>query len=37
MRDEKDNNNDEFVDTIIKKGTKIKLEFDCKDAGSHLK
>lgn len=37
MRDEKDNNNEEFVDTTIKKGSKIKLELDCKDAGCHLK
>lgn len=37
MRDEKDNNNEEFVDTIIKKGSKIKLDFNCKDSGSHLK
>lgn len=37
VRDEKDNNNDEFVDTIIKKGSKIKLEFKCKEAGCALK
>lgn len=37
MRDEKDNNNEDFIDTIIKKGSKIKLEFKCKDAGCALK
>ncbi|XP_055323322.1 SEC14-like protein 4 [Sitodiplosis mosellana] len=37
MRDEKDNNNEDFVDTMIKKGSKIKLEFKCKDAGCALK
>lgn len=37
MRDEKDNNNEDFIDTVIKKGSKIKLEFKCKEAGCALK
>lgn len=37
VREEKDNNNEEFTDTIIKKGTKLKLDFKCKEAGHVLK
>lgn len=37
VRDEKDNNNEDFTDTVIKKGSKIKLEFHCKEAGNVLK
>ncbi|XP_031638841.1 SEC14-like protein 2 [Contarinia nasturtii] len=37
MRDEKDNNNEDFIDTIIKKGSKIKLEFKCMESGCALK
>lgn len=37
VRDDKDNNNDDFVDTTIKKGSKIKLDFKCKEAGCALK
>lgn len=37
IRDDKDNNNEDFVDTTIKKGSKIKLEFKCKEAGCALK
>lgn len=37
MRDERDNNNEDFIDTTIKKGSKIKLEFKCKEAGCALK
>lgn len=37
VRDAKDNNNDDFVDTVIKKGSKLKLDFLCEDASCVLK
>lgn len=37
VKDDKDNNNDDFTDTVIKKGSKIKMEFHCKEAGNILK
>lgn len=37
VRDANDNNNDDFTDTIIKKGTKLKLDFLCNDPSCVLK
>lgn len=37
VRDANDNNNDDFIDTVIKKGSKLKLDFLCNDPSCVLK
>lgn len=37
VRDVNENNNDDFTDTVIKKGSKLKLDFLCNDPSCVLK
>lgn len=37
VRDANDNNNDDFIDTVIRKGSKLKLDYFCNDPSSVLK